>query len=681
MRTASAWLLAVVVVGVFVWLEARRAPTVFTDAGVLFIDPDDYMRVHRARAMLEGGTWHVEVMPEIDWPKGGRLHWTAPMDWLLVSAAKVFGPLAGKHDRLDFVAAWLPVWLGVVYIATLMWLLARCVGPWPAILVGLFAAVSPALHRPFALGHPDHHCLLELLFAIAALGWLPRLRQDGGHDIPSRWAVITAGVAMGLAVWVAPQSMAAWLAILAGATWATFHAPEGERQAWALRRMDWSLVVLVVIVVGFVIENGLSLSAVQVDRISVFHVALAALAVMLPVWHRPMARIEPEISGMGLDTAKPAMTDPTNGPGPARTRGLARHSIAFCAGLVAVTAWVIARHKSIFVSMGRPEFFRWSEHIVELQPLWTRAGGRISLAQMHLQLGLLVYALPVALVLFWRSRLLPTGPKVILGLLAVGFTVLSVMQRRWLDHVVLGLAPVMVIAAWELGGRILCARQADSPGRRMMLTGVICLALLSPATGFALSPPPTQAHPLDLRTALVAARIKEYELKHPSEADRRGILCDDAEGSMLLYRTRLPVVAAPYHRTVDGIVEAATFYAERDDAAAREQLSRLRVRYVVVPFRPHEQLMNFERIAFDELRSYDPPVETIGPDGVMHHELRYRPEIAQTMAYRLAMQPDSKPAGLECIAVIKEGAQTADGFSGLVYAVPDVVATSGPSGN
>ncbi|RIK67612.1 MAG: hypothetical protein DCC65_05620 [Planctomycetota bacterium] len=675
MRRASVWIPAILVIAVFVWLEVRRAPAVFTDAGVLFIDPDDYMRLHRARAILEGGTWHIEEMPDIDWPRGGRLHWTSPMDWLLVGAARGIGTLSAEFDRLDFAAAWLPVGLGVIYLSVVMWLLARSVGPWPALLVGLFAAVSPALHRPFALGHPDHHCLLELLYSVAALVCLPRRDESGARHPPSRRAVVCGGAAMGLAVWVAPQSMAAWLAILCGATWATLSGPPEERAVWALRRFDWSLAVLAVVLLGFGVENGPNIGAVSADRISLLHVALAALAMLLPLG--PSASF-PKRADQQSRRGAAVPAGAWEGRPPAMPRSLGGW-VLFGAAALALVVWVAARHRSIFFTVGREEFFRWSEHIVELQPLWTRAGGRVSLAQMHLHLGLLPYALPVALWIFLRGPSLPAGPRVMLALLAAGFTALAIVQRRWLDHAILGLAPVIVIAAWELAGRMLMARNADAPGRRLLLAGVICLALLSPATGFALSPPPAQAHPLDLRSALVAARIREYEAKRPSPPDRRGILCDDAEGSMLLYRTRLPVVAAPYHRTVDGIVEAARFYAERDDEAAREQLARLRVRYVVVPFRPHEQLMNFERIAFKDLRSYDPPVESIDAIGMKHQELRYRPEITRTMAYRLAMEPNARPAGLECIAVIKEGAQTPDGYSGLVYVVPEAAAASAPA--
>jgi hypothetical protein len=87
----------------------------------------------------------------------------------------------------------------------------------------------------------------------------------------------------------------------------------------------------------------------------------------------------------------------------------------------------------------------------------------------------------------------------------------------------------------------------------------------------------------------------------------------------------------------------------------------------VVPLRPHEQLMNFEWLAFDEMRSYYPPTRSIDEHGALREELHYRPEITRTMAYRLAMEPDRPPAQLRCIAKSREGAATPDGYSGLLY--------------
>ena len=163
-------------------------------------------------------------------------------------------------------------------------------------------------------------------------------------------------------------------------------------------------------------------------------------------------------------------------------------------------------------------------------------------------------------------------------------------------------------------------------------------------------------------------------------ADRQAILCEDGEGPALLYWTGLPVVATPYHRALDGLLEMARFFAERDPAAARERLDRLGVRYVVMPPRAHEQLMQFEQLVYGELRSFNPPTPSQDEFGraVMH--LNYRvPELVQTMAYRLVMDPtgDVIP-GVQRIAEIDEGARDSAGNprrTGLLYVVLDMPAS------
>ena len=150
--------------------------------------------------------------------------------------------------------------------------------------------------------------------------------------------------------------------------------------------------------------------------------------------------------------------------------------------------------------------------------------------------------------------------------------------------------------------------------------------------------------------------------------------CAEGEGAMLLYYTGLPVVAAPYHRAIDGIVEVASFFAEKDPIRARQQLDRLGVRYVVIPYAPHLQLMNFEKIAFGELRSFDPPDETIDRLGRIARELHYKEEqIAQTMAYRLAIEPEIPCIpGVELIGRIQDDPRRPNAKNGLLYVVNDL---------
>ena len=51
-RRVAGPIIGLIIVALGVAVEARRAPAVFTDSGVLFTDPDDYMRLYRAREIL-----------------------------------------------------------------------------------------------------------------------------------------------------------------------------------------------------------------------------------------------------------------------------------------------------------------------------------------------------------------------------------------------------------------------------------------------------------------------------------------------------------------------------------------------------------------------------------------------------------------------------------------------------
>jgi hypothetical protein len=625
-------------------LEYRWRPAVFHEGRVFFADPDDYLRLYRVRELLEGRGPVIRRLPEMNWPVGGELHWTAPMDYVLAGWTLAIGPLVGG---MDAAAAWLPVILGLASLLIMMTGLARACG-WPlALFAGLTMIIMRPFHRPFALGHPDHHCLLEMLIIIATTTWLARPDSRGAPVIPSRRAAVVSGLATGLALWVAPQAMAVWIAILAGLVAGGYIGDSGQRSAWDARRIIWCRVVWLVVATAYFIENYHRLGAIEADRISLFHFTLVTLSLFIP-------------SGVQAGVA-------------ANPRRISQRWIPLLLASAAFVIWMGLRHDTIFRFMKAPEFFRWSGYIVELQPLWTIVNGQWSLAQMHDKLGWMPYLLPFTLWFFLRSSLLAPPTRIIFGLLALGFTALSILQRRWLDHVSLGLISVTVVGLYEIAGRVVAAHR---PLRmRFLITIVAVLALYIPCVDFLLKPPSKTPTALDLRTAFVADRIMEYERRHPAAKNQpRAIMSNDV--SFLLYRTRLPVVSVAYHRTLEGLMESARFYAERDPAAALEQLRRLGVRYVVVPYRPHEVLMSLEYIAYGELRSYDAPVASMDAEGLLQQELRYKPEIAETMIYRLAMNSDHPPAGLECIAVIKEGAGTPSGYSGLIYVVSETSATS-----
>ncbi len=700
-------LAAAAVVAMSFVLQYPRAKAAFDSHRVFLAGPDDYLRLYRAEQIARGEATRIRWMKEINAPRGAELHWTAPMDDLLAGADWLLGRWATGPDGFAAIAAWVPPCLGALYLLVMIGFVGRGCGHAVGILAGLLVAVSPAFYRVFCVAHPDHHCLIELLLLVTVAGWMPpRLSRDrprnaepdGPADAakpPSAQSsaqtapqtpaapvrlggALISGLAMGLAIWVASQALIVWLAMMAGLAYACCTGPIDHRRAYAEARLVWNCVVAIVVLTGCLIENWPKPYPMAVDKISLVHVALAAIAFLAPsatgrrrARRRPTARGEPSLPRTDAD-ASPSVTS----------------FVAFLAAVAAFTVWLAASSSRAFEPFSRPEFFRWSQNVMELRPLIVQAGTAWSLKPLHSLLGLLPYALPVLLIAFVRSKSVPKPIKCALFLLAPAVTLLSIRQLRWLDHVNLAVVPVAVIGACELG-RLLFRRDTTSAAAaRLALATVVLAALVFPSASKALDlsvDRAMEANAFQQRTDFVAQQIRRYEAKHPAaDPARRAILCEDGEGPALLYWTGLPVVATPYHRALDGLLEAARFFAERDPAQARAQLDRLGVRYVVMPPRAHEQLMQLEQIAFGELRSFDPPTDTLDDFGRLVRKLNYKPhETAQTMAYRLVMEPSVEVIpGVERVAEILEGATALDGTpmkTGLLYVVHDLPADSRPA--
>ncbi len=622
-------------------LEYPRIAPLLKDGRVYFDDPDDYMRLVRAREILEQGPHVIRVMPDLNPPAGVNMHWTAPVDYVMAFGGLLAKPFAGQGDALIIGAAWVPPILGFVYICIMMGLLARTAGRPAAILGGLLVALTPAWHRAFAFGRPDHHCLLELLFLTSLAGLAPGPRRS----YPSQWAIVLSGAAIGLAIWVSVQAMLMWLALLCGLLAASWIGPAESTATWSRIRRTWSVAAAGVIALGHIVENMPHFNAAHLDKISLSHVMFATLAAIIPV--SLIRSNSPKQSA-----ALPAST----------LRSFAFFAIA----CVACAAWLFAVRTELLQHMADPRTYQWHMLLAEFQPLYIHAGGDWSLGKLHASLGYLPYVLPLLLVPFTRDVSLPRPFRVTCGLFAPVITVLAIVQLRWLDHFNLFVAPVVAIGLNRIG-----QTSIHPPRRGLMAACIALVALTLPAIKTIVSRTPSgmqASRQLLERTAHVARVIHTCD-SHTPPPGPGAIMTDEADGPPLLYETRRPIIAAPYHRDMPGILEAAAFFSERDPIEARRRLDRLGVRYIVVPYRVHELLYYFETLVFGNPPSFDPPTESI-EDGHLKRTPHYRPGFEQTMAYRLVMLQGESIPGVKVLArAFEPGAPTPDHMLGLVYVV------------
>ena len=87
-----------------VWMAERNDGAVFR--GELF-DSDSYMRLVRVRNLMAGGDWHDRTIPRANAPYGHSLHWTRPLDVLLVAGATMLTPILGTANGLHQAGVWL----------------------------------------------------------------------------------------------------------------------------------------------------------------------------------------------------------------------------------------------------------------------------------------------------------------------------------------------------------------------------------------------------------------------------------------------------------------------------------------------------------------------------------------------------------------------------------------------
>jgi len=627
-------------------LQYPRWSATFAADRVYFIDPDDYTRMTRVGEILSGAALRVGRMPQIDAPGVVELHWTAPMDYLLAIPAGLFARFVKHPDPAACIAACVPVALGIAYLLNLMRITRRGFGRSAGLLAGLMAVLSPGFHRAFQLGHPDHHGLLALLLLAAVGCWLPTA-EPGDERRPQAASVTLCGVAMALAVWVSVEALLVWAVTLIGLTWIAARRGDVEGRALSAARDRWSASALATLFAALLLERVPQVITWEADKISLLHVGLFAA-----VFH-----VQKRL-----------------GRGPGGWRPLA----GLIALFVGVGIILFASGSALLGPLADPRYPRWTTRLMEFQPLVAHAGGDWSLRPMIESLGFLPCALPVLLGIYLLSPRTSNAGSGVFGLLAPALTGAALFQLRWLDHVNLALIPVTaasltlvargVIPGSHRHGRLL--RGAASVAALILLIAPSAAALLkrTRASEFA-------AMSVQHRAAAAADTILRHRIEHPAAPDTHStILCEEGDGPALLYWTGLPVVAAPYHRALDGIADAAAFFATRDAAEASRIITSRRVGFIVLPARIGEQLVTFERIAFGTPRSVVAH-QRLGRHGEIRETLEFLPGFDQTTAYRLfvgnGLESSLAPHGwaIRDLRRIREGAKTGDGLSGFVYSV------------
>ncbi len=504
--------------------------------GPFFGDTDDAMRMVVVRDFLAGQGWYDLVQHRLNTPYGAEIHWSrlvdVPVALLLALAQAFFSP----PQALIVAGAIWPLLL----LAVLLWLSARVTlevvgreGLLPALVLPV---LSPAILAEFNPGRVDHHNVIIVLTLAALLASLVAQRRP----LAAWLAGLVAATALAIAVEALPVAGAAVLAF------GLAYVVDPDRRA-NLRRF------------GLAFGFGM-----------VFHLALA----------RPPSRwleaacdmISPVYVLAGLAVGAAYLVVSVL---PASRNALFRLMLLALGGIASI-AVVIAIYPQC---LGGP----YAELDPWLQRNWI--AGIIEAKPWHLSLRdlpgyTLAVGVPVLLgavvaaVAFWRD---PQNRLrwLILLVFILCTALIMLAQIRGARLAVLTVVPA---AAWLIvqSRRPYMARPRIAPaavlaGAWLAFSGVIVAAVVG---GVMTLLPDGRAQQV---TASRASKLPC--LASSSFADLRGmpperIMSPIDLGAHLLLETPHAVVAAPYHRNEDGVLDAFRFLGR--PAAEAHEIARKR---------------------------------------------------------------------------------------------------------
>ncbi|NMJ41288.1 hypothetical protein GWK16_08560 [Roseomonas sp. JC162] len=558
-------MLPVVIFAVVVMVAVHVGLLVTMDPGFLqghLADPDAYMRVVRVLELRQGAAWFDTITPALAAPEGLSLHWTRPLDILILLPALALEQLGGLDPRQAiFLAGGLvspPLHLAATLAAA--W---GAAGLWDRQRAPLYAvlmmAASPAAANYSAPGRADHHALILFAVTLGLAAAIHALRPGARGGV-----AMVAGAAFGFGVWVGPEALIVALPVLLAIGLAALLAEDGRPAATQGVRMTAGMAAM--LLVAILVERPPSgWLAVETDRVSVEHLALALLCSGAFMVLRPVA----------------------SGP------RLRRWLVGVAAGAAAVGAFVavfpvLPQRVAEDADAAIAQMLRLHHDLIaEMQPLPPFGPGGVATAGFLMGgvpvLGLLAIALAMR---GWRrDGSWPAG-------LVLGMTLLAGIAAAFAAvRFALDLAAPAAIAAAGVMGQVLARSWPREPALRLVLGLVLVLGCLAVPR---LTRDRAEAERIGSAggTAAIGSACDATALaawlagarQHVAPADHAPILVmeDMNAGPEIAWRSGIRGVSGPYHRGGDAFVDVLRAFTATDDGAARAILRRRQADLIAV---------------------------------------------------------------------------------------------------
>jgi hypothetical protein len=539
---------------------AQSNGEVIRDHGL--VDSDSYMRVMRILALYHGAGWYDTMTMRVGAPEGLSLHWTRPVDILILVPALVAHLFGASVERAVY-------WIGAAF-SPICHILACLAVAWAARplwpspfhrFAALILLTNAAAFGYGVFGRADHHTLLLLLTALmlgaalrAAIAWQPAAEER-------RWAAL-AGFFAGLGIWISPELMVPITPIIVAIGLFWLDAPLDQAKNGGLIR-DWaglgaafSLAMAGVILIAIPIEQPPAHWLIaEYDKVSLPYL-------VVPLIWAAVFLIARQVRG-GF---------------------VARLVAGALLGAVGIVVLLGLFPDLLFGPLGVNERLKtdFLDTIREMQPLWPTSLDRLQnflpmLGQSITALILLPFAFRR-----WRGERRWAGQMLVL---AFGFLLIAGMMHARLG-VEFAPTPAIICAGFfslldaKLKGRSPLLR---TPALVLAATALTCAPLL---LGLVISDTRYGKVNGDAGTCKTRELADWLNANHPGKGTADGgtpiVMTDDySYGPELVFRTDYRVTAGPYHRNPQAIFDTIDTMIDYTETGARAILDRRQVSLVV----------------------------------------------------------------------------------------------------
>lgn len=512
------------------------------------LDTDAYMRLIRVEELWMSGDWYQTVTTKLGAPDGLSLHWTKPLDILILFPSlllSLFG--IDMHRAIYWVGVTVPPILHVVACIGVAWAAKPLFpqhGAWR--LAALILLLSGTALGYSLAGRPDHHPLCILTIALSA-GYVIRALLAPEKARPA----VLAGIWSGVGIWVAPEILLTIAPVMAitGLLW--LFAKNGK--LWALLGYRFGIGMAGTILLAILIEQPPNNWLVaEYDKVSILYLAIAVTSI--------------------VDFRLAAMIS---------WRGWRRVAAGLALALVSFMVLDILFPRFYLGSLGNIDsaatavFIR---DVAEMQPLWPQNFD--SAMQFLRSVGNTLAAIPAAAYFLWTSRRSRNfGALLYLSIgYAVTFAAAMLHLRLAIPlsvfGAILGCGLFAMICQFAVGRGHLTMLAARLISYFVVAFGLQIVGMVEGASG-------DPAEKRKCEPLLVAAWLRDNQA---GLADPASIILTDTIDSppAIAYMTGYRLVGGPYHRGNENVADMIAAMASANTEDSLEIIRRREVDLVLI---------------------------------------------------------------------------------------------------